>query len=91
MTARFSMLLESRASLTCFRACFLPGRAKDLSAPRYNNTELARNIFYSESESANKEINGVRQMEFGVDVDYVQGVSGVIINSLGGGSMDYSE
>ena len=25
-----------RASLTCFRACFLPGRAKDLSAPRYN-------------------------------------------------------
>jgi len=32
MTARFSMLLKSRASLTCFRACFLPGRAKDLSA-----------------------------------------------------------
>jgi len=23
----------NRASLTCFRACFLPGRAKDLSAP----------------------------------------------------------
>ena len=35
MTARFSMLLRSRASLTCFRACFLAGRAKDLSAPRY--------------------------------------------------------
>ena len=35
MTARVSMLLKSRASLTCFRACFLPGRAKDLSAPRY--------------------------------------------------------
>jgi hypothetical protein len=34
MTARVSMLLKSRASLTCFRACFLPGRAKDLSAPR---------------------------------------------------------
>ena len=33
-TARVSMLLKSRASLTCFRACFLPGRAKDLSAPR---------------------------------------------------------
>ena len=33
MTARVSMLLKSRASLTCFRACFLPGRAKDLSAP----------------------------------------------------------
>ena len=35
MTARASMLLKSRASLTCFRACFLPGRAKDLSASRY--------------------------------------------------------
>ena len=35
MTARVSMLLKSRASLTCFRACFLPGRAKDLSAPLY--------------------------------------------------------
>ena len=28
------MLLKSRASLTCFPACFLPGRAKDLSTPR---------------------------------------------------------
>jgi len=27
MTARVSMLLKSRASLTCSRACFLPGRA----------------------------------------------------------------
>ena len=34
MTARVSMLLKSRASLRCFRACFIPGRAKDLSAPR---------------------------------------------------------
>jgi len=34
MTARISILLKSRASLTCFRACFFPGRAKDLSAPR---------------------------------------------------------
>jgi len=34
MTARVSMLLKSRASLTCFRVCFLPGRDKDLSAPR---------------------------------------------------------
>jgi len=33
MTDRVSMLLKSRASLTCFRPCFLPGRAKDLSAP----------------------------------------------------------
>ena len=35
MTARVSMLLKSRASLTCFRACFLPGHAKNLPAPRY--------------------------------------------------------
>jgi len=35
MTARVSILLKPRVSLTCFRACFLPGRAKDLSAPRY--------------------------------------------------------
>jgi len=32
MTAHVSML-KLRASLTCFRARFLPGRAKDLSAP----------------------------------------------------------
>jgi len=35
MTARVSMLLKSRASLTCLRASFLLGRAKDLSAPTY--------------------------------------------------------
>jgi len=35
MTARVSMLLKSRTSLTCFRACFLPGQANDLSAPQY--------------------------------------------------------
>ena len=40
MTARVSMLLKSRASLTCFRACFHPGRAKDLSAPQCMNTKL---------------------------------------------------
>jgi hypothetical protein len=28
MTARVSMLLKSRASLTCLRDCFLPLRAK---------------------------------------------------------------
>jgi len=33
MTARVSMLLKSPASLSCFRACFFPVRAKDLSAP----------------------------------------------------------
>ena len=32
MTARVSILLKSRPSQTCFRACFLPGRTKDLSA-----------------------------------------------------------
>jgi len=26
MTSRVSMLLKSRASLTCFQPCFLPGR-----------------------------------------------------------------
>jgi len=36
MTARVSIYLKSRASLTSIRACFLPGRAKDLSAPRYD-------------------------------------------------------
>jgi len=35
LTARVSMLLKSRASLSCFGVCFLPGRAKELSAPRY--------------------------------------------------------
>jgi len=35
ITPRISMLLKSRTSLICFRACFFPGRAKDLSAPRY--------------------------------------------------------
>jgi len=34
MTDRVSILLKSRASLICFRACFLPGRAKDLSVSR---------------------------------------------------------
>jgi len=34
MTARVSVLLKSRASLTRIRACFLPGWAKDLSALR---------------------------------------------------------
>ena len=40
MTARVSMLLKSRAFLTCFRAC-LPGRVKDLSAPRYRRYQWA--------------------------------------------------
>ena len=36
MTPRVPNLLNSRASLPFFRAFFLPGRAKDLSATRYN-------------------------------------------------------
>jgi len=38
MTARVSRLLKSRASLTCLRACFLPGRVKDLSATPYSTS-----------------------------------------------------
>jgi len=33
--ARVSTLLKSCTSLSCFQACFVPGLAKDLSAPRY--------------------------------------------------------
>ena len=36
MTARVSVLLKSRTSLTCFRAGFLPIRTKELSAPSVN-------------------------------------------------------
>jgi len=46
MTARVWMLLKSRASLHCFRACFLPGRAKDLSAPRYSLEKKLRTLFF---------------------------------------------
>ena len=42
MTVRVSILLKSRSSLIYFRACFLPGGAKDLTAPRYN--VLIRNL-----------------------------------------------
>ena len=42
------MLLKSRASLICLRACFLPGRARDLTAPRYTAgfTPIQNNHFY---------------------------------------------
>jgi hypothetical protein len=40
ITARVSKLLKSRTYLTCFRACFLPGRAKDLSALRCGKSFL---------------------------------------------------
>ena len=42
MTARVSMLLKSRASLICFRACFLPGRAKDYQHPGITGLVLYR-------------------------------------------------
>ena len=44
ITARVSTFLKSRASLICFRAFFLTGRAKDLSALRYIMTELPADI-----------------------------------------------
>ena len=47
LTARVSMLLKSRGSLTCFRACFLSGQAKDLSAPRYKREELRWGPFFT--------------------------------------------
>ena len=39
MTARVSML-KSRASSTCFRACYFPGRAKAYQDPGYNHIPL---------------------------------------------------
>ena len=43
MTAHVSMLVKSHVSLACFQACFLPGWAKDLSAPQYNFNEWIGN------------------------------------------------
>ena len=40
ITARVWMLLRSCASLTCFRDRFLPGRAKNLPAPRHYKTSV---------------------------------------------------
>jgi len=44
-----SLLLKSRASLTCFRASFLPGQATDLSALRLNIVvpDMLPNLFRS--------------------------------------------
>ena len=44
MTARVSMLLKSRASLTCSRACFLPGRA--ISTPVLTYILLSKRMAY---------------------------------------------
>jgi len=45
MTARVSMLLKLRASLTCFRTCVLPGQAKDLSAPLYTSNDQNTEVY----------------------------------------------
>jgi len=65
MIARVSILLKSRTSLTCFRACLLPGLAKDLSAPLYyithfNNIETRAVIkFFPLQGKASKEIHAI--------------------------------
>jgi len=66
MTARVSMLLKSRASLTCFRACFLPGRPKDLSARRYMNgiPPLRTVIFEMKRPSRTKKYTKSRDRHF---------------------------
>jgi hypothetical protein len=55
MTARVSML-KLRASLTCFRACFLPGRAKDISAPCYWHSANYQRYFVQVDNHAKCEI-----------------------------------
>ena len=62
MTARVSILFKSRASLTCFRACFLPGRARDLSAPRYLCVLFPRSPFL-DHVSAVRRANRIKMHE----------------------------
>jgi len=45
MTARVSRVLKSRASLTCLRDCFFPGRDKDLSAHRHDDNDDDKNAW----------------------------------------------
>jgi len=48
MTARVLIFFKSSESLACFRACFLPGWAKDLSAPQYNSSSIkCKNIAWT--------------------------------------------
>ena len=72
MTARVSMLLKSRASLTCFRACFLPGRAKDLSALRVRKSYFVQQIpipplstFYALNMNLCVRLNSEEHFEWG--------------------------
>ena len=55
-SARLDVVEITRASLTCFRTCFIPGRAKDLSAPRVKyglsllklSHKSTRSVYFSE-------------------------------------------
>ena len=49
MTARVSVLLKWRASLTCYRACIFPSGAKDLSAHRCDFASNCLNSMYMAS------------------------------------------
>ena len=54
------MLLKSRASLTCFRTCFLPGRAKDLSAPRYREEGITVPVHARRGPEGLQEVEATR-------------------------------
>jgi len=64
MTARVSILLKSCAPLTCFRACFLPGRAKDLSAPRYISCD-------AHNKQRFVSVNSITWLAFGMETHFV--------------------
>ena len=64
MTARVSMLLKSRASLTCFRVCFLPCRAKDLSAALYIACLVILKLF--------SVLTAVRNIAININADHFQ-------------------
>jgi len=70
ITTRVSMLLKSRASLTCFRACFLPGRAKYLSAPRHIQIQLRRTVYLHHSKMAYPKMFPDVSKNHGVFVSY---------------------
>jgi len=76
MTARVSVLLKSRASLTCFRACFLPGRAKDLSALRYQGRVLSEGTFTKNVSVVKKNWSDIHEIRVSF-VQSEQGHSGV--------------
>ena len=66
MTARVSMLLKSRASLTCFRARFLPGRANDLSAPEYIRLSVCRKIILQRWKAAKQVLTVIHRRTRGI-------------------------